>query len=172
MLKRYKEIITSSFPLVLGPGLSTIFYSVSQHFPLFSAPQVQTLVIIKRAKIKDNGRILKAAREMQPVTYKKYPLDCQITFQHKLCWPEESGMIWSNRQKENKKITTKNTLPKGVCLWHSGLRIQCCPCSSSGHCCDRGFSPGLGNSTYHGCGQKKEYSTQQSYSDLKERIFY
>lgn len=44
----------------------------------------------------------------------------------------------------------------GVLLWLSGLRIQCCHCSTLSHCCDTGPVPGPGTSTWWGCGQKKK----------------
>ena len=48
-----------------------------------------------------------------------------------------------------------NIVP-GVPLWHSGLRIWCCHCSSLGHCCGAGSIPGPGTSICYGCGQKKK----------------
>ena len=33
---------------------------------------------------------------------------------------------------------------RGVLLWHSGLRIQCCHCSGLGHHCGTGSIPSLG----------------------------
>ena len=44
---------------------------------------------------------------------------------------------------------------KGISAWFSGLRIQCCHCCSSGHCCGGGFIPGLGTSTCHRYGKNK-----------------
>ena len=44
---------------------------------------------------------------------------------------------------------------KGVPLRHSGLRIQCCHCSSLGCCCHTGSISGLGTSTCHRCGPRK-----------------
>ena len=35
--------------------------------------------------------------------------------------------------------------------WHSGLKIRCCRCSGSSHCCGRGSIPVPGTSTYCGC---------------------
>ena len=42
-----------------------------------------------------------------------------------------------------------------VLLWNTGLRIQCCHCSSLGHCHGAGLIPGPGTSTYLRCSQKK-----------------
>ena len=47
-------------------------------------------------------------------------------------------------------------LKLGVLGWLSGLRIQHCPCSGLGHCCGVGSLPGLGTSTWHGCGEKNK----------------
>ena len=41
-------------------------------------------------------------------------------------------------------------------LWHSWLRIWCCPCCGSDHCCGLGSAPCLGTSTCRRCGQKKK----------------
>ena len=38
----------------------------------------------------------------------------------------------------------------------SGLRILCCHCSRSGHCCGTGSIPGQGASICFGHGKKKE----------------
>ena len=43
-----------------------------------------------------------------------------------------------------------------VAWWLSGLRIQCCQCCGSGHCCGVCSNPGPGTSSRHGYGQKKE----------------
>ena len=45
---------------------------------------------------------------------------------------------------------------RGVPWWPSGLRIQHCHCSGSGHCCVLGVIPGLGTLTCCGCSQKKK----------------
>ena len=44
----------------------------------------------------------------------------------------------------------------GVLLWLSTLRIWCCHCSGSGHCCDICFIFGPGASAYHRCSQKEK----------------
>jgi len=44
----------------------------------------------------------------------------------------------------------------GVLLWCSQLRIQRCPCSSFGFCCEVDLTPGLGTSTYPRCKKRKE----------------
>lgn len=43
---------------------------------------------------------------------------------------------------------------QGVPVWPSWLRIKCCHCSGSGHCCGTGLIPGRGTSC-HECGQKQ-----------------
>ena len=43
----------------------------------------------------------------------------------------------------------------GVLWWHSGLRIWCCHCSGSGHCCVVGSFLGLGTCMCLRHGQKK-----------------
>ena len=49
----------------------------------------------------------------------------------------------------------------GVLLWHSGLRIQCCHCSSWGCCCGACLIPGLGTSSCPGCSQNKQNFKQR-----------
>ena len=44
----------------------------------------------------------------------------------------------------------------GVSLWCSGLRIWCCHCKSSGHCCGAGSIYSLGTSTCHGRNNNKK----------------
>ena len=51
-------------------------------------------ILIKLAKTKHKERILKAAREMQQVTYKGTPHAQQLIFQQKLCRSEENGRIY------------------------------------------------------------------------------
>ena len=41
-------------------------------------------------------------------------------------------------------------------MWVSGLRIQHCHCSGSGHSCGTGLITGPGTSACHGCGKKKK----------------
>ena len=41
-------------------------------------------------------------------------------------------------------------------LWHSGLRIWCCHCSTSGGCCGSGSVPGPGTSTSYSPGQRRK----------------
>ena len=65
--------------------------------------------------------------------------------------------IWVFRPSVLLPICTSSffkCLTFGVPLWCSGLRIQHCHCSGSGHCCDLGLIPGLGTSTCHRCGQR------------------
>ena len=51
-------------------------------------------ILIKLTKIKDKEKILKAAREKKQIyTTKPRKVYWQI-FQHKLCRPEENGMIY------------------------------------------------------------------------------
>ena len=45
----------------------------------------------------------------------------------------------------------------GVLWWPISLRIQC------HHCCGAGSIPGLGISTYYGCGQKKNSNPDMMY---------
>ena len=50
----------------------------------------------------------------------------------------------------------------GVPWWLSGLRILHCHCHGSGHCRAKGWIPGLGTSTCHGCSlQKKNKQTNK-----------
>ena len=43
-------------------------------------------------------------------------------------------------------LQNKQNVAHGVPLWHSGLRTQCCHCSSLGHCSGVDSIPGLGTS--------------------------
>ena len=52
-------------------------------------------IIITLPKIKDKERILKAAREKETVTYREFPLDCQLISQKKLCWLGGIGKKYS-----------------------------------------------------------------------------
>ena len=52
-------------------------------------------IIITLAKIKDKERILKAAREKEPVIYKGVTIDCQLISQKKLCRQEGAGKKYS-----------------------------------------------------------------------------
>ena len=51
-------------------------------------------ILIKLTKTKHKGRILKAVREKQQVTYKGNPIHLTATFQQKLCMPEGNGRIY------------------------------------------------------------------------------
>ena len=51
--------------------------------------------IIKMPKVKDNERVLKAAREKERVTYKGVPIDCQLISKKKLCRQEGTSMKYS-----------------------------------------------------------------------------
>ena len=50
--------------------------------------------LIKLTKIKDKEKILRAAREKKQITYKGTPIRLLAVFQHHLCRPEGSGMIY------------------------------------------------------------------------------
>ena len=59
-----------------------------------------------------------------------------------------------------------------VFLWHTGLRIWHCHCSSSGYCCGVGLIPSLGTSICCKCGQKKTQVANGYYkSDTFEYNF-
>ena len=63
----------------------------------------------------------------------------------------------------------------GVPLWHSGLGIWHCHCSSSGGCYGMGSNPGLGGSTCCRCGPPKKIernnSTINGYMSITEKPF-
>ena len=56
-------------------------------------------IIIKMPKVKDNEKILKAAREKQRVTYRGIPIDCQLISQKKLCRLEGTGKKYTKLAK-------------------------------------------------------------------------
>ena len=58
---------------------------------------------------------------------------------------------------------------QGVPLWCSWLRIQCCHCSGSGHCCGTGVI--LGPGTFMCCrlGQKTQKKTQYAISSTQNK---
>ena len=51
-------------------------------------------IVIKLAKIKDEEKLLKAAKEKRQITYKGTPITLQLISQQKLYKPEGSGMIY------------------------------------------------------------------------------
>ena len=52
-------------------------------------------IVITLAKIKDKGRILKAAREKEKLPTKEFPLDYQLISQKKPCRQEGAGKKYS-----------------------------------------------------------------------------
>ena len=52
-------------------------------------------ITIKMLKVKDKGRILKAAREKQRLIYKRIPIRLSVISQKKLCRQEGTGMKYS-----------------------------------------------------------------------------
>ena len=48
-------------------------------------------IIVKMPKVKDKGRILKAAREKETVTYKGVPIRLQADFSKESCRQEGAG---------------------------------------------------------------------------------
>ena len=62
------------------------------------------------------------------------------------------------KNEESKNINSNLAYKKsllGVPWWHSRLRIQCCHCCGSDHCCGLGLIPGPRTSICHGSSQKK-----------------
>ena len=79
--------------------------------------------------------------------------------------------LWRKDVSEISLTTQKFKLRKrglkGVPLWLSGLRTQCCHCSHLGHCCDVGLILGPGTSTCHRHGRKgkgKKKKKEREYS--------
>ena len=60
----------------------------------------------------------------------------------------------------------------GVPLWHRGLKLQCCHCSSLGCCCGVGLIPGPGTSICGGCGQKKKKKKKERKERNYENSIY
>ena len=52
-------------------------------------------IIITLPKMKQEERILEAAREKETVTYKGVPIDCRLISQKKPCRQEEAGKKYS-----------------------------------------------------------------------------
>ena len=52
-------------------------------------------------------------------------------------------------------------------MWHRGLKLQCCHCSSLGCCCGVGLIPGPGTSICGGCGQKKKKRKKEKKEIVK-----
>ena len=69
----------------------------AQRVPKKLSPRKHTPrhIIITLPKIKDKERILKAAREKETVTYREFPLDCQLISQKKPCRQEGVGKKYS-----------------------------------------------------------------------------
>ena len=67
-----------------------------QQVPYKINPRRNTLrhILIKLTKIKDKEKILKAAREKKPKTYRGTPIRLSADFSAELCRPEASGVIY------------------------------------------------------------------------------
>ncbi|KAF6094932.1 hypothetical protein HJG60_011995 [Phyllostomus discolor] len=93
----FEKIVMGKFPNLMREKVTQI--QETQGVPIKRNPKRPTSrhIIIKMAKFQDKGRILKAAREKQEVTYKgaQIRLAADLTSQWKRPKPEENGKKYS-----------------------------------------------------------------------------
>ena len=76
-------------------------------------------IIIKMSEVKDKGRVLKAARENQPVVYREPPSDCQVFFIRNFAGQRECLSAFEGLKEI--KCPIKNTLPDKL-IYYSDLK--------------------------------------------------
>ena len=86
------------------------------------------------------------------------------------CRPAATALIrplaWESPHNMGAALKSKKKKTAGR---RSRLRIQCCHCSSLGHCCGTGSIPGPGISTCHGHNQ---VTAQENDEDLRRGYIY
>ena len=91
----FEKIMMENFPNLTREKATQI--QETQRVPIKRNPKRPTArhIIIKKAKFQEKERILKAAREKQPVHTREPQLGYQLTSQWKRSKPEENGKKYS-----------------------------------------------------------------------------
>ena len=126
----------------LGSSPKTALLSLDYSSLVYASPPFPDQQLFEPA-LWNSGKVMEA---------EAYSLKTKSGGHRKSCVPRSPTVT----RLQNINGKKKKKIPSGVPLWHSGLRILHCHCSSSGHCCDTGLIPRLGIYTCYRWGQQNK----------------